>query len=160
MLPYQQHVVDEAAKVASDLEKLDAFRTDHSFRDLDPDEQIRQHDQAHHMRALLQILRERIGAFNVAAGPVPPKFDGDFTVDLPAYRSHKTVWAAKIVAVDFVGGRLDLAPHGVVEISDAWMEKRVGNKRPTDGYFMLYPDGYTSWSPAEAFEGGYTRLPA
>lgn len=26
------------------------------------------------------------------------------------------------------------------------------------GYFVAYEDGYKSWSPAEAFESGYTRL--
>jgi len=28
------------------------------------------------------------------------------------------------------------------------------------GYLVAYqPDGYLSWSPAEAFETGYTQLP-
>lgn len=26
------------------------------------------------------------------------------------------------------------------------------------GYYVRYPDGYESWSPAEVFESGYTRL--
>jgi hypothetical protein len=26
------------------------------------------------------------------------------------------------------------------------------------GYYVQYKDGYTSFSPAEAFEEGYTRL--
>ena len=26
------------------------------------------------------------------------------------------------------------------------------------GYFVVYKDGYKSWSPAEAFEDGYTKI--
>ena len=26
------------------------------------------------------------------------------------------------------------------------------------GYYVRYPDGYESWSPAEAFEDGYTLV--
>lgn len=26
------------------------------------------------------------------------------------------------------------------------------------GYFVVYADGYQSWSPAQAFEGGYSRI--
>lgn len=73
---------------------------------------------------------------------------------LPRYICHKTVHAAKIVAIDF-GERLDLAPHGVREVGASWIARHgacVG------GYFVVYEDGYISFSPAQAFEGGYTRV--
>lgn len=75
-------------------------------------------------------------------------------MELPRYRSHKIVRAAKIVAIDF-GERLDLAPHGVVEVDRTWiMEKRA----EVGGYYVVYDDGYASFSPAKAFEEGYTLI--
>lgn len=71
---------------------------------------------------------------------------------LPRYTSHKVVCAAKINAIDF-NERLDLAPHGVVEVGRAWVAHR---KPEVGGYFVVYEDGYTSYSPAAAFEKGYT----
>jgi len=32
------------------------------------------------------------------------------------------------------------------------------NREGRDGYFVLYPDGYQSWSPKEAFEKAYFKL--
>jgi hypothetical protein len=34
------------------------------------------------------------------------------------------------------------------------------HKPQVGGYYVVYPDGYKSWSPAEAFESGYTRIQA
>lgn len=31
----------------------------------------------------------------------------------------------------------------------------VGNRDPKPGYKVMYPDGYISWSPANAFEQAY-----
>lgn len=31
----------------------------------------------------------------------------------------------------------------------------VGHRDPKDGYKIMYPDGYISWSPANAFEQAY-----
>lgn len=78
----------------------------------------------------------------------------DFSVDLPSYRCHKVVRAAKIVAIDH-NSRLDLAPHGVVEVGPSWIDEK--NAEP-GGYYVLYDDGYASFSPAKAFEEGYTRI--
>jgi hypothetical protein len=75
---------------------------------------------------------------------------------LPRYVSHKIVSAAKIAAIDF-GERLDLMPAGtVVEVGAKWIEEK---RAEVGGYYVVYEDGYTSYSPAEAFEKGYTALP-
>lgn len=78
------------------------------------------------------------------------------------YRSHKLVRAAKILSVaaknphENDGFLLEL--EGVSQpwyaTWDWWMTKnaRVG------GYLVFYEDGYTSWSPAEAFEAGYDKV--
>ena len=80
-------------------------------------------------------------------------------VELPQYKCHKIVRAAKITELrgngtegpDLVLGEIG----GVVSLLPDWHEK---HKPHVGGYYVLYEDGYKSFSPAEAFEGGYTRL--
>lgn len=86
------------------------------------------------------------------------------TAELPRYRCHKEVWALKIKAVipnprgyelHFENERY--APH---EVSTEWVGKcmeGVPKDRP-DGYFVVYADGYQSYSPAKAFEEGYRLI--
>jgi len=82
--------------------------------------------------------------------------DRDFTVALPRYKCHKIVAAAKIVAIDH-GARLDIAPHGLFEAGAAWIREK---KAEVGGYLVQYDDGYFSYSPAKAFEDGYTAVAA
>jgi hypothetical protein len=77
--------------------------------------------------------------------------------EMPKYRSHKTVWALKIkaVAVDVSGNTLVWEHEGYapMEVATDYMQRH--NPQP-GGYFVQYDDGYTSYSPAKAFEEGYT----
>lgn len=77
------------------------------------------------------------------------------------FESHKTVEAYKIVSVMPTndGGKLSLEKRDGstlrVKVSHAYMlkhEPRAG------GYYVKYVDGYESFSPAKAFEDGYTLL--
>ncbi len=43
----------------------------------------------------------------------------------------------------------------IVNVSQEWLDK---HKPEIGGYFVVYEDGYQSYSPAKAFEEGYTRL--
>jgi hypothetical protein len=82
-----------------------------------------------------------------------------FLLSLPRYRCHKEVSALKIKAIIPNPRGVELhfederfAPH---EVAQWWYLKHgisVG------GYFVVYEDGHQSWSPAEAFESGYTLL--
>ena len=83
--------------------------------------------------------------------------------DLPEYVSHKKVRAFKINGIDPMtngGARL----FGPIDESDIPLmaEVNAGYVRKHDpklgGYFVLYEDGYQSWSPKEAFESGYTLV--
>lgn len=76
---------------------------------------------------------------------------------LPRWRCHKIVQAAKICTV--TPETLELEPGGsfAVSITGAWHAKHAPQ---VGGYFVRYDDGYESYSPAEAFEQGYTKLPA
>ena len=84
------------------------------------------------------------------------------SVELPKYRCHKEVWAAKITEIenhesDGTGSRTML--FGEIRagrfLTDEWNER---HKPEVGGYFVQYEGGYTSYSPAEAFEGGYTKI--
>lgn len=91
---------------------------------------------------------------------------------MQTYKSHKQVQAfkveqiLKITRIDgldsagdpLVSDKYELHGAGViVEVSQEYMAKHKPQLR---GYYMLYADGYESFSPADAFEDGYTAVPA
>jgi len=83
--------------------------------------------------------------------------------EMPRYRCHKEVWALKIRSVDFglgdAFGKCWITPedHGYAkfEVPREYMDKH--SPQP-GGYYVVYADGYQSYSPAKAFEEGYTRI--
>jgi len=99
-------------------------------------------------------------------------------MSLPVYQSHKRVQAAQIRAMvaDREGAhakgpveKLTIYHDGgsdPIELTGPVAERffaafeanaaSVGN-RDDLGYYVLYPDGYVSWSPTKAFEEGYTH---
>jgi len=94
------------------------------------------------------------------SAPTFPAYSGD---ELPQYKCHKIVGAAKVERVEVVrehpnrdaifvlileGGRtLNVQPH-------FYYEKCV----TVGGYIVRYEDGYWSFSPADAFEDGYSLI--
>jgi hypothetical protein len=82
------------------------------------------------------------------------------TPGLPRYQCHKQVWALKISAIlhDEFGAAVISADGGTgfsVRVDTAYVEK---HKPAAGGYWVKYDDGYQSYSPAAAFEAGYTRI--
>jgi len=87
---------------------------------------------------------------------------------LPRYQCHKIVRAAKITRIAeeqvmpswllFFDDLPPLSPGAILQanVSLAWFQK---HEPKVGGYYVLYDDGYESFSPAEAFEAGYSRLP-
>lgn len=80
---------------------------------------------------------------------------------LPEYQCHKVVRAAKIRDVEgFKDGSgilyMDHPDEGRV-MTPVGIEYMSKHKPQAGGYFVVYEDDYQSWSPAEAFEEGYTR---
>jgi hypothetical protein len=67
------------------------------------------------------------------------------------YESHKVVKAAQIIGVHDDG--LDIGAVNRVWPTEPAMKLRA----EVGGYYILYPDGYTSVSPQKAFEEGYTE---
>jgi hypothetical protein len=87
--------------------------------------------------------------------------------EMPKYRSHKTVWALKIASVvdptnpgdETDGSRVltfEDSEYAPMRVAHAFVRK---HDPKAGGYYVVYEDGYASWSPAEAFESGYTRIP-
>lgn len=80
--------------------------------------------------------------------------------EMPRYKSHKTVWALKIATVELhaANGHI-LYPedkrYAPFRVPDDYIQKH--NPQP-GGYYVLYEDGYKSFSPAKAFEEGYTAV--
>ncbi len=90
----------------------------------------------------------------------------DDKAEMPKYRSHKEVWALRILEVldpvlpgqESDGSRLILpADEGFAPFRVEHDYVRKHNPQ-AGGYYVVYQDGYKSWSPAEAFESGYTRI--
>jgi len=81
---------------------------------------------------------------------------------LPVYQCHKIVHGFKIRKIDFLAtGDAVLRPeeaaieHLNVLVTKQYLEK---HKPQAGGYYVLYDDGYESWSPAKAFEAGYALV--
>ena len=80
--------------------------------------------------------------------------------EMPRYQCHKKVWALKIEKIalgDGGGALITPAENGYAPfaVDEAYCEK---HKPQAGGYYVVYDDGYKSWSPAQAFEEGYTRI--
>lgn len=80
---------------------------------------------------------------------------GSLERQLPRYQSHKKVRALKIAAIN--GITITPADDGYApfEVSPEYIDK---HEPKAGGYYVVYVDGYKSFSPAEAFELGYTRI--
>lgn len=81
------------------------------------------------------------------------------------YRCHKEVEAMKIEEIELHGpedGERDHVLLGrennvtvAVEVSTDYIAR---HSPEVGGYYVKYKDGYESFSPAAAFEGGYTEI--
>lgn len=87
---------------------------------------------------------------------------------MPAYKSHKTVWALKIASVvpdesapSGSEGSVILAFENPLFAPRRMGEDYAKKHNPqAGGYYVQYQDGYESFSPAEAFESGYAPVGA
>jgi hypothetical protein len=101
--------------------------------------------------------------------------------EMPRYKSHKTVHALKIKEIveankptikeleQILNGE---EFHGDDEVVGAFITPKeegyaafpvsrqfmIKHTPKVGGYYVVYADGYKSWSPAQAFEEGYTRV--
>ena len=80
--------------------------------------------------------------------------------EMPRYECHKQVWALKIREVQdnkATNPTLAFEEDGYAPIPVDW--DWYYKHKPLPGeYYVVYADGYKSYSPAKAFEDGYTRI--
>lgn len=90
--------------------------------------------------------------------------------ELPKYKCYKEVWALKIAAIDLdstkakeenreTDGSVMLTPaepgYAPIRVDFEYARK---HKPEVGGYYVVYADGYKSFSPAKAFEDGYSLV--
>jgi hypothetical protein len=85
--------------------------------------------------------------------------------ELPLYQSHKRVRALKIERVVLRECVQCLTPGATIfpenteydpfDVDSSYVSR---HNPQAGGYYVVYLDGYQSWSPAEAFEEGYTLV--
>lgn len=80
---------------------------------------------------------------------------------LPTYKCHKIVKAAKITAREadpnFGGLRLAFGDIGMwINVEQKWLDRN--GPIHVGGYYIVYEDGYRSFSPSKQFEAGYTMI--
>ena len=93
---------------------------------------------------------------------------GTCSIELPRYKCHKEVWALKIRSItkrdiaradnrETTDGSALLFPDNLeydpIKVDVDYMDK---HRPQAGGYYVVYKDGYKSFSPADAFEDGYT----
>lgn len=91
--------------------------------------------------------------------------------EMPRYQCHKKVWALKIAHIEShpnpdTTGRSSAASYGATitpeetgyAAFDVPAEYVIKHKPEQGGYYVVYDDGYKSYSPATAFEEGYELL--
>jgi hypothetical protein len=76
------------------------------------------------------------------------------------YQCTKQVHAVKIHAIEVVGDdcEITIIPEGDApefQVTPEWYKK---HQPRAGGYFVVYEDGYESFSPAKAFEEGYFEI--
>jgi len=75
------------------------------------------------------------------------------------FKSHKTVFAAKIVSVNLISAVLVVENKAgekeAVQVDAPWLVRHTPKPK---GYLVVYEDGYMAYSPKEAFESRYTEL--
>lgn len=83
------------------------------------------------------------------------------TREMPKYKSHKEVWALKIAGVEINKDKsavLAFEDNGYAPLTtEAGWGKKFEGSEEDKGYYVVYSDGYKSWSPTKAFEDGYTK---
>lgn len=88
--------------------------------------------------------------------------DAEVKQELPRWQSHKVVQADRITGVVEGEGpvlfRWVLACGLRVDVGELLATRVPRGMQTVGGYYVRYPDGFQSWSPADAFEGGYARI--
>ena len=96
--------------------------------------------------------------------------EGAVGAEMPKYQCHKIVHALKIKSIELdidrakrenreTDGGAYIIPeeNNFAEFKVDYNYVKKHNPQ-VGGYYVVYEDGYKSWSPAEVFEHGYTKI--
>ena len=90
--------------------------------------------------------------------------------EMPRYSCHKKVWALKIKEIVLDSDKANEENREtdgsamITPVKEGYAPFRVDHEYlrkhtpQVGGYYVVYSDGYKSFSPAEAFEGGYSLI--
>jgi len=86
--------------------------------------------------------------------------NGSEQAEMPLYVSHKKVWALEIAAVgESLNGLRSLAFRDEGFQGVCVPEEMFSRYVPVPGdFYVVYADGYKSFSPRQAFLEGYSRI--
>ena len=88
-------------------------------------------------------------------------------MEMPKYNCHKQVWALKIAGIERDSEKAKAENREtdgsamIIPEEDGFAPFKVDanylrkHSPEVGGYFVVYKDGYKSYSPAQAFEEGY-----
>lgn len=83
-------------------------------------------------------------------------------MEMPRYVSHKKVWALQIATINrMTPGKVVLSfkDKGYASLTFAENDLLFARYAPIQGdFYVVYADGYKSFSPSKAFLDGYTRV--
>lgn len=80
------------------------------------------------------------------------------SAEMPRYKCHKEVWALRVAAISDIDGNAEMTlsfeepGYAPIKVGQPFWSK---HNPVVGGYYVVYDDGYTSFSPAKAFEEGY-----
>ena len=110
-------------------------------------------DEIGYYKSLVELIENIIQKYNMTFTTSRP---------LPKYKCHKEVHALKIAGISLPqneSGDAELAfedeRYAPILMKKAWLNK---HNPEVGGYYVVYKDGYESYSPAKPFEEGYTRI--
>lgn len=76
--------------------------------------------------------------------------------EMPKYQCNKIVYALKIKGISLDGELgFEENEYAPILMEKEWLDR---HNPEVGGYYVVYKDGYKSFSPAEAFENGYTKI--
>lgn len=85
-------------------------------------------------------------------------------IEMPRYQCHKVVHALKIDIIDQDHSPENVGGGIITSLDDGYApivvdaEYMLKHRPQSGGYYVVYEDGYKSWSPGKAFEQGYDRI--
>lgn len=81
------------------------------------------------------------------------------STNYPRWKSHKVVQAFQIAQINHAPDGAALSPADTqlasVQVNADWVKK---HNPQVGGFYVIYGDFYTSYSPAEAFLDGYSLI--